>query len=324
MVGVDANAPQDAAYAAVRDQHVGGIFVAGRSSAGVDAVADLVSSFTDLVDPTGPGGPLLVATDQEGGAVQVLKGPGFSTIPSAVTQSGWPVETIQARATGWGAELAAAGITLNLAPVMDVVPAGTAGSNPPVGVFGRQYGDDAHRVAINANAFSAGMEASGVDVAIKHFPGLGLVDANTDTTAHVVDDQTDASSPSVEAFRAGIDDGAAVVMMATAVYTRLDPDNPAAFSHDVVTGLLRDELGFDRVCMTDDVSAAVQVADVDPGQRAVRTIAAGCDLVLASAKPEMAATMVDAIVARAEEDPEFAAQVDASVERVLAMKQRLR
>ncbi|BDZ42763.1 hypothetical protein GCM10025865_20620 [Paraoerskovia sediminicola] len=167
------------------------------------------------------------------------------------------------------------------------------------------------------------MEASGVDVTIKHFPGLGLVDKNTDTSSGVSDDSTDAGSPSVEAFRSGIDAGAAVVMMATADYELLDPGVPAAFSEPVVTGLLRDDLGFDGVIMTDDLSAAAQVQDVDPGDRAVRAVDAGCDLVLASASPEIIGPMADALLARAADDADFAAKIDAAAARVVAAKSRL-
>ncbi|WP_286217187.1 glycoside hydrolase family 3 N-terminal domain-containing protein [Paraoerskovia sediminicola] len=131
MVGVQTDAPSDLSYAAVRDHHVGNVFLAGRSDAGVDAVADLVGTFTDLVGDDSTGGvPLYVATDQEGGAVQVLRGDGFSTIPSAVDQAAGTPAELESDATTWGAELSAAGINLNLAPVMDVVPEGTAKDNP--------------------------------------------------------------------------------------------------------------------------------------------------------------------------------------------------
>ncbi len=101
----------------------------------------------------------------------MLRGPGFSQVPAATDQARLDPATLQADATTWGAELAAAGVNLNLAPVMDLVPEGTAAQNPPIGSFQRNYGSTPETVTSHANAFSAGMEASGVDVAIKHFPG---------------------------------------------------------------------------------------------------------------------------------------------------------
>ncbi len=166
------------------------------------------------------------------------------------------------------------------------------------------------------------MQAAGVEPVIKHFPGLGRVDQNTDTDADVVDDVTGPDARAVDVFGKGIDAGARYVMMSSATYTQIDPDAPAVFSPEVV-GLLRDDLGFDGVVVTDDVSAAVQVQQWSPGERAVRAVDAGVDLVLASADPSVAPEMADALVAKAREDPAFAKKVDASAKRVLEAKSEL-
>ncbi|MBE7700516.1 glycoside hydrolase family 3 protein [Oerskovia sp. Sa1BUA8] len=325
MVGVRVSEAEQASYDAVQQHHVGNVFLAGRTTAGAAPVAELVDSFTALVsDGTTNGTPLFVATDQEGGRVQVLRGPGFSDVPSAMDQSGLAPDELQAQATIWGRELADVGIDLNLAPVMDVVPSPEAArTNAPIGYFGRNYGYDVETVTSHANAFSAGMEANGVDVAIKHFPGLGRVTGNTDTTADVRDTETTRDDPSVEAFRSGIEAGAAFVMTSTAVYDRIDGTVPAAFSPVVVDGMLRGDLGFEGVVITDDVSATAQVRAWSPGDRAVLTIEAGGDMVLASADPTVVPEMATALVERAQSDPAFAAKVDASVLRVLAAKERL-
>jgi beta-N-acetylhexosaminidase len=322
MVGVNVAEPAQASYDAVRQHHVGNVFLAGRTQAGTSAVRSVVDSFTALVsDESTRGTPLLVATDQEGGRVQVLRGPGFSDLPSAMEQSTLPPADLQSLATAWGAELAGVGIGLNLAPVMDLVPSPEAAAvNAPVGYFERNYGYDVETVTSHANAFSAGMEASGVDVAIKHFPGLGRVEGNTDTTAGVRDTVTTRDDPSVAAFRSGVEAGAAFVMTSTAVYDRIDASLPAAFSPVVVDGMLRGDLGFDGVVITDDVSATAQVQAWTPGERAVLAIAAGSDMVLASADPGVIPEMAAALVQRAQSDPEFAAQVDTAVLRVLAAK----
>ncbi|WP_454042541.1 glycoside hydrolase family 3 N-terminal domain-containing protein [Cellulosimicrobium sp. Marseille-Q8652] len=325
MVGVDVRSPQQESYDAVTTRHVGNVFLAGRSQAGTTATADLVAGFTALVsEETTRGTPLFVATDQEGGLVQVLRGPGFSQIPTALDQSRLEPAALQQQAATWGSELAAAGINLNLAPVMDLVPEQSAAQNPPIGYYDRAYGFTPESVTSHANAFSAGMEASGVDVTIKHFPGLGRVTANTDTDAGVTDDVTTRDDPSVAVFASGIDAGAAFVMTSTAVYTQIDPDRPAAFSPVVVDGMLRGDLGYEGVVITDDVSAAAQVQAWSPAERAVLTIEAGGDVVLASADPSVVAEMADALVERAASDDAFAEKVDAAVERVLAAKERLR
>jgi len=320
MVGVSVSDPAPVSAEAIRDKHVGNVFLHGRSKAGVAATRELVEEYTSLVSRRSTHGtPLLVATDQEGGLVQVLRGPGFSEIPKATEQATWKPATLRERARGWGDELAAAGVDLNLAPVMDLVD-GPPADNPPIGYFGRNYGDTPTSVVRSANAFSAGQRAAGVETVVKHFPGLGRVTENTDTEARVTDDVTTRDDAAVRVFARGIDAGARYVMMSSAVYEKIDPDAPAAFSPVVVEDLLRGDLGFDGIVMTDDVSAAAQVQDRAPGQRAVDAVDAGVDLVLASADPSVVPAMADALVAQARKDPGFAEKVDASARRVLAAK----
>jgi len=318
IVGTTATGAEEATLSAVRDRQVGGVFLGGRAKSGVDATAGVVAQFTSLANPALP---LLVATDQEGGEVQVLQGPGFSAMPSAVQQGALPPEQLAANASTWGAELAAAGVTTNLAPVVDLIPsAAAAATNPPIGGFDRQFGYDVDGIVSHADAFRGGMTASGVGSVVKHFPGLGEVTGNTDDTAGVTDTTTDAASPSVEIYRREIAAGVGSIMMSSAVYSRLDPAVPALFSPAVVTGLLREHLGFGGVVMTDDVSGATQVTAWSPADRAILAIQAGCDIVLVSRTPAVAAEMIDAVVAKATSDPAFAAQVDAAATRVLALK----
>lgn len=326
MVGVDAQAPKQSSNEAVDTHHVGNIFIAGRTTAGSQATQKVISSFTSKVGPgTTHATPMLVATDQEGGEVQVLAGSGFSDIPSALDQSTQPRDQLVASARTWGKELADVGVNMNLAPVADLVDIARPASNEPIGRWGREYGHDAATVSSQAGAFAEGMQASKVIPTYKHFPGLGRVTANTDTSAGVVDSTTTRSADTAVSviFGAAIAAGAPVIMVSSATYSLIDPSAPAVFSSTIVTDMLRREMGFSGVVITDDVSAAVQVQDVSAGDRAVRAIRAGCDIVLASADPTVAADMVKALIATARSDPAFAARVDESATRVLNLKKSL-
>ena len=326
MVGVDAQAPKQSSNEAVDTHHVGNIFIAGRTTAGSQATQKVISSFTSKVGPgTTHATPMLVATDQEGGEVQVLAGSGFSDIPSALDQSAQPRDQLVASARTWGKELADVGVNMNLAPVADLVDIARPASNEPIGRWGREYGHDAATVSSQAGAFAEGMQASKVIPTYKHFPGLGRVKDNTDTSAGVVDSTTTRSSDTAVSviFGAAIAAGAPVIMVSSATYSLIDPSAPAVFSSTIVTDMLRREMGFSGVVITDDVSAAVQVQDVSAGDRAVRAIRAGCDIVLASADPTVAADMVKALIATARSDPAFAARVDESATRVLNLKKSL-
>ena len=326
MVGVDAQAPKQSSNEAVDTHHVGNIFIAGRTTAGSQATQKVISSFTSKVGPgTTHATPMLVATDQEGGEVQVLAGSGFSDIPSALDQSAQPRDQLVASARTWGKELADVGVNMNLAPVADLVDIARPASNEPIGRWGREYGHDTATVSSQAGAFAEGMQASKVIPTYKHFPGLGRVKDNTDTSAGVVDSTTTRSADTAVSviFGAAIAAGAPVIMVSSATYSLIDPSAPAVFSSTIVTDMLRREMGFSGVVITDDVSAAVQVQDVSAGDRAVRAIRAGCDLVLASADPTVAADMVKALIATARSDPAFAARVDESATRVLNLKKSL-
>jgi len=322
MVGTPASGAAPVSLYAVRTLQVGGVFLSGRSAAGSAATAAVVAAFTDLVAGGAAAGlPLFVATDQEGGQVQVLSGPGFDRIPSALVQGGWDAARLRAEAQRWGVELAMSGVNMNLAPVVDLVPsAAAAKQNPPIGGFDRELGTDPATIVRQADAFRGGMTAAGVIPVLKHFPGLGEVTANTDTSAGVVDATTTASSASVGVFRSEIEAGAPVVMMSTAIYQQLDPGQPAAFSSRIVTGLLRGELGFDGLVVSDDLSAARQVAAWSPADRAILALRAGVDIVLVSTDPSIVGAMIAAVVAEAEADPAFAATVDAAARRVVESK----
>ena len=325
MVGVDATAPKDSSTEAVDTHHVGNIFIAGRTTAGGQATQKVIASFTGKVGPgTTRSTPMLVATDQEGGEVQVLSGSGFSEIPSAMDQSTQSRDQLVAAARTWGKELADVGVNMNLAPVVDLVDIPRPTTNEPIGKWGREYGHDAATVSSQAGAFAEGMQSSKVIPTYKHFPGLGRVKDNTDTSANVVDGTTNRSTDAaVGVFANAIAAGAQVIMVSSATYALIDPSAPAVFSSTIVTDMLRTQMGFSGVVITDDVSAAVQVQSVAASDRAVQAIRAGCDIVLASADPTVAADMIKALITTAQSDPAFAARVDESATRVLNLKKSL-
>lgn len=317
LVGVPVADPVGG-YAAVSPYAVGGVFLAGRSTAGVDTVRAAV----DVLQYAGiaaTGAYLHVATDQEGGLVQALKGPGFTAIPTAVEQGELPAAALAESSAVWAAELRRAGITLDLAPVADTVPDGTAQANPPIGASHRQYGADPASVAGAVSTVVAALEGAHMGAVVKHFPGLGRVRANTDTSTRAVDDQTTVDDPALQPFLAGIQASASAVMISSASYPQLDPNELAPFSSAVITDLLRGRLGYRGVVVSDDLGRAVAVQGRPPGQRAVDFVRAGGDLVLTVAGSDVA-PMSAALVAAAG-DPGFAARVDDAALHVLIDKQ---
>jgi beta-N-acetylhexosaminidase len=314
LVGVPAADPV-AGFGQLSGVPVGGVFLEGRSSAGAEAIG----AATAQLQRSSPV-PLQIAVDQEGGRVQALRGPGFDPVPAALAQGAVPPAALQAEVRSWAGQLHGSGITMDLAPVADTVPAGRAAANPPIGALDRQYGSDPAQVAAAVGAVVGALQGAGVAATVKHFPGLGRVQVNTDTGVGARDPETTPADPYLQPFAAAVSAGTAAVMVSSASYPQLDPDRLAVFS-PVVLGLLRDQLGFRGVVVTDDLGHAAALSGVPVGQRAVDAVGAGVDVVL-TVRAADAAPMSDALLDRATADPGFAARVGESAARVLALKER--
>jgi beta-N-acetylhexosaminidase len=306
----------------IAELYVGGVILDGNSSLSISqtrSITNLLQAAAQSTTNSSAG--LLISTDQEGGLVRRLRGPGFTVMASALVQGSYSVSELRSDAATWGAQLRAAGVNVDLAPVMDTVPSNSPG-NPPIGDLDREYGHDPATVASHGTAVAEGLAAAGVVATIKHFPGLGRVTGNTDTTSGVTDTVTTAIDPYLVPFSTAIKAGAPFVMMSTAIYSKIDPAHPAAFSSKIIGGLLRAQLGFQGVVISDDLGAAKQVSGYSVGARAVDFIAAGGDIVL-TVNASQAATMIAALLARATSDKTFKAQVDAAALIVLQEKAKL-
>ena len=316
MVGLQPTGSSTRLAAQVKAQHLGGVIYLGGWSGGTASMARISARLQK-----GGGGSLLIAADQEGGQVQQLKGPGFSQMPSARAQSDTGAKAEEANVREWSQELAKAGVNINLAPVADTVPTSIGAANQPIGRYRRDFvPGSAKGNATYVAAFVRGSLAGDVIPTVKHFPGLGRVTGNTDvTTVGTTDSTTDVGDPYLQPFEAGIEAGAPVVMVSSARYPKLDAENRAMFSSKVIDGLLRDDLGYDGVVITDDVGAAKAVQGVPVGDRATRFIAAGGDIVL-TADADQAATMLKAIARKRAASATFATQVDTAAARVLDLK----
>ena len=320
VFGVSGSHLSTAERAAIETNHLGSVWLVGTRTGGTASIRTLTAEIQKLA--TGPntsGVAFFVGADQEGGLVQRLKGPGFSTIPSALTQGGYTTDVLQSDSAMWGRELADAGVNLDFAPVMDVVPRGADASNPPIGALDREYGHDPATVGSHGAAVVRGMKEAGVATSLKHFPGLGRVVANTDTAAGVVDTSTTADDPYLEAFRSGVSAGAPFVMISLATYSAIDPGRPAVFSPAIVEGLLRRKLGFEGVVLSDDLGATASVKSVAPGERATSFIAAGGDLMIVQGAIPTG-QMAAALLHRATSDAGFSTIVDAAALHVLRAK----
>jgi beta-N-acetylhexosaminidase len=304
----------------ISTDHIGSVWFVDRSNAGVAAIHAVASAVQAQVSSASTANVrFFIAANQEGGLIQALQGPGFSPIPSAVVQGTWAPAVLQSRAAGWGQELVAAGINLNFAPVMDVVPPGADAQNQPIGALQREYGHDPATAGSHGVAFLDGMRPSGIAVTLKHFPGLGRVTGNTDFTT-ATDTTTTVSDPYLQSFGQGIAANADFVMVALARYTQIDPNHLAAFSSIVVTQMLRGTMGFRGVIISDDLGDTAAVASIPPATRAIDFLSAGGDMIISKTSAP-ADAMVQAIRSRAAADPGFRQRINDAALRVLWAKQ---
>ncbi|WP_269855238.1 glycoside hydrolase family 3 N-terminal domain-containing protein [Streptomyces sp. RPT161] len=320
MSAVSTSGITSAESAALRAHDVGSVILMGHSNGGAQKIQSITGQLQSMAPAIGGTNvQLFTAADQEGGKVQILTGPGFSTMPSAVVQGQWPPSQLQSQAAVWGRQLRAAGVNLDLAPSVDVVPASIGTQNAPIGALSREYGDNPTTVSRQSGAFIRGLSQAGVDATIKHFPGLGQVRGNTDFTANVTDGLTARNSPNLETFRNGIRAGARFTMISSAIYTLIDPHNQAAFSSVVIRDMLRGDLGFNGVVISDDLGHAAAVRAVPAGDRALRFLAAGGNMIL-TVDPSTVGPMANAILSRLGSDAALRANVDDSVRRILTAK----
>jgi beta-N-acetylhexosaminidase len=295
--------------------HVGNVVLIGQTEAGTSGVAAVLAPVRKV--STEAGVLPYIGVDQEGGYVQHLKGSGFSTIPTAVHQGGIAPTTLRDDWTRWARQLKRAGVNLDLAPVADTVPASIGTSNQPIGRYYREYGYTTTRVSPHVGAVVHGIRATGVSAAAKHFPGLGRATGNTDTMSGVTD-PTRRGDPYLAPFQRAVNAGVPMVMVSTAIYPNIRPHVIGAFSHFIVTRMLRSDLGFTGVIVSDSLTTQ-SVAFRNYASRAVLGLNAGVDILLVTENAAVG-PMTSAIAQRMKSSTTFATVVKRAVMRVLTAK----
>ena len=258
-------------------------------------------------------GRALVATDQEGGPIRILS---FADPVDGQADHG-TVEEAAAAARDGARDLARVGVNVNLAPVADVgVPGGSA-------VGPRVYPGESGEVAELVRASVREHRRGGVAPTPKHFPGFGSARENTDDEPVTIEaSREQIMGRDVEPFRAAIAAGAPLVMASHALYPALDRRRIASQSRNVLGDLLRRRLGFRGIVVTDSIEADAVLARSSVETAAVRSVAAGVDIVLMTGAGSFDGVR-DRLLARARRSPRFRARVEESAERVLALKDRM-
>jgi beta-N-acetylhexosaminidase len=259
----------------------------------------------------------LIAIDQEGGRVARLGAPALDVPPMRAVGAWGDPAFAEALARAVGSELAALGITVNFAPVVDV---DTRAENPIIG--DRAFAPTPEACSRFGAAWIRGLQSAGVLATAKHFPGHGDTTRDSHLELPVVDRPREVlEAVELAPFRAAVSAGVAAMMTAHVVYPALDRERPATLSPAVCTEIRR-ALGFDGVLVTDDLEMQAIAAHGSIDGAAVTAIAAGCDLALVCHDFEAQERAYASLVREAERSSAFRARCEEAAARVRRMRAR--
>ena len=290
----------------LRQNRAAGAILFRDNVTGPDQTTALTRTLRDAAGRLRP----LICVDQEGGPIRILPW----SPPAAAQPDQEAAGTEGADAKAAAVALRRQGVTISLAPVADVPSVADSA------MAGREFSSDPDGAGAAVAEAVRGWRAGGVQPTLKHFPGLGGATVNTDFGSATVSRTREQLGEDLVPFRAGIAAGARLVMVSHAVYPALDGSHIASQSSAVAQDLLRDELGFRGVSMTDSLeAAAVRAVTPDPGVAAVASVEAGIDVILTTGRGSYI-HVFRALLERARAEPAFRARVKESAARVLELR----
>jgi beta-N-acetylhexosaminidase len=314
MVGFEGASPGPAITRLVKTTRVGGVILFQRN---VETPAQVLS-LTRRLQRLAPKAPLFVAIDQEGGRVSRLPPPFTQFPPAAALGARKAVALTYAIGEIMGRELAAVGVNMNMAPVLDV---NTNAANPIIG--DRAFGDSPMTVEEHGLALLVGLQDQGVIACAKHFPGHGATSADSHLELPVVDASLrELERIHLRPFEHAIANRLSALMTAHVRYPALDARSPATLSKKIVTGLLRRAMGFDGVVITDDLEMKAIADRHDAGSAALKAFLAGADVLLFCRDQDAPEETIDVLAAAVKRGRLSEARIDQSLNRILRLKER--
>lgn len=327
VAGIEGTEPGEDAVQAVQGYQVGGVILFGRNVESAEQLAALTNGLKEL---NGDYVPLFLCVDQEGGRVDRMP-PEVTDLPSALDFGS--IADPEARMDACftlgqtlAAQCAAFGFNMDFAPSLDIW------SNPDNTVIGdRAFGNDWEWTAFFGMSAVEGMEKQGTVIpVVKHFPGHGDTAVDSHTALPVVDktleDLWQSELVPFDMVLSGqfwgepVMEPTPAVMVAHILLSQIDPDNPASLSPEVVTGLLREEMGYEGVVCTDDLTMGAISNTYGMGEAAVLAVEAGCDLLLVCHSADNLAAAHAALVDAVDSGRISMERLDESVYRVLSLK----
>lgn len=300
----------------VRNYHVGGVIVMGQNITTTPQMLELINAIKEANESNK--NPLFLSVDEEGGRVSRLPA-GIAKLPTSAQIGKLNDESLSYRAGAYLAEvLNEFGYNMNFAPVLDV------NSNPKNPVIGdRSFGSDSNQVAKIGIATMHGMMDNGIIPVVKHFPGHGdtIVDSHK-ALPKVETTMERLLSIELVPFQKAIDEGVDAVMVAHILFPVLDPNYPSSLSKAVITELLRKEMQFEGVIITDDLSMGAIANGYTIPEAAVQSFIAGSDLLLVVRDYDDQINTFNALLTAIEAGEITEERLNESVKRIMMLKEK--
>ncbi len=314
VVRMEGTTPSADLLGRIRRGEVGGVVLFGPNITTPSALVDLTSTLRNAA-ASGGEPALLIAVDQEGGSVNRIP---WAPPTLSALQMGriGLVSTAHAQGASAGAALHGLGIDVDFAPVADV-PASTASF---MYRSGRTFSFSASRTTLLADAFASGLESRGVAPTMKHFPGIGFATSNTDSSVVTIAASKTSLAPGLLPYRTAIGHDIPLIMLSNATYSAYDANNAAGWSPAIAVTLLRHDLGFTGVTITDSLDGTATARGLWTRVLAVSAARAGTDMILTTGSEASTRGVYATLLRQAQLGAIPIATLRASYYRILALK----
>lgn len=316
VIGVEGTSFSSEMDNLIRNYHVGGVIIMGRNVATTNEMLQLINGIKKANEHNKI--PLFLSVDEEGGRVSRLP-VGIPKLPTSAQIGKLNDESVSYRAgTYLAGVLNEFGYNMNFAPVLDV------NSNPRNPVIGnRSFGSDPYQVAKLGISTMHGMMDNGIIPVVKHFPGHGDTVVDSHKALPKVETTLEAlRNVELVPFQKAIEEGADAVMVAHILFPALDPDYPSSMSKAIITGLLRNEMKFEGVIITDDLTMGAIANDYTIPEAAVQSFIAGSDQLLVVRDYEVQLNTLNAFIKAIETGEITEERLNESVKRILTLKEK--
>jgi beta-N-acetylhexosaminidase len=318
MVAFDGYTASSDVKRMIRDYGVGQVILFARNVDGPEQVAELVRELQAVARDAAHPLPLLVAVDQEGGRVARLREPWTVWPPMRAVGRTASEDIARKVGAALAGELSACGIRCNLAPDVDV---DTNPENPVIG--DRSFGDDPDLVGRLGAALIRGLQEGGVASCAKHFPGHGDTEVDSHLELPAVDHpRSRLEEVELPPFRKAIEAGVSAIMTAHVMVRALDDGVPATLSPRVIDGLLRKEMKFGGVIVSDDLDMKAVTTHWGVGPGAVKAAQAGCDLLPVCGTPDAQAEAIESVIRAVEAEELSRTSMDDAWGRIRRLKEK--